>query len=282
VRPRVQSIAAPPFAPGTAWVGGEPPAMERLTNAGPVLVHFFDFSQLNSLRALPYIRAWHERYRSAGLSVVGVHSPRFPFSSSRPAVAGAVARLGIAHPVAVDSSFRMWRDYGCEGWPSLFLWGPGGTLRWYHFGEGEYRATEEAIQELLREVHPDADLPQPLPPLRPSDAPGALVVPPSEEVFPGGSASRPWRASPEQPVLEFEYEAGGAYAALDGEGELGMSLDGSEPSRTPIDAPGLHPLAEHEVHERHRLTLRPSGGLRLWSVSFAAGVPRTPSPNRRS
>ena len=35
----------------------------------PVLVEFWDFCRVNSLRTLPYLRAWHERYADAGLRV---------------------------------------------------------------------------------------------------------------------------------------------------------------------------------------------------------------------
>ena len=55
-----------------------------------------------------------------------------------------------------------------------------------------------------------------------------------------------------------------------------MSLDGGEPRRIVVEAPGLYELAEHAQHESHRIELRPSGGLRVWSVSFAPGVPRDP------
>ena len=77
-------------------------SIDRLVAAHPVLVHFFDFAQLNSVRTLPYLRAWHERYRSEALSLIGVHSPRFPFTQDPDAVGGAVERLGIDWPVAVD------------------------------------------------------------------------------------------------------------------------------------------------------------------------------------
>ena len=273
MRPEVQNIAVPPFVPSLHWVGGEPPAVERLTAAGPVLVHFFDLAQLNSVRALPYVIDWRERYRDVGLKVIGVHTPRYGFTREPEAVASGVARLGVSHPVAVDSDFGVWHDYGCEGWPSLFLWARGGVLTWFHFGEGEYEATEAAIREALDAARPEAELPAGGEPLRATDAPGALVIPPSDEIFPGGSPNDPWRASPERPALELEYAAGGVHAALDGEGELAVALDGGEQRPITVGAPGLYALAEHPRHEAHRVELRPSGGLGVWSVCFAPGVP---------
>jgi hypothetical protein len=273
VRPDAADIAIPPWPTDLGWIGAPPPATERLTATGPVLIHFFDFAQLNGVRTLPYVRAWHDRYRNAGLRVLGIHAPRFPFTASEDAIAAAVERLRIPYPVAVDSGFRVWRAYGCEGWPSLFLWGRGGALRWFHFGEGEYRATEEAIQELILESDPDASLPQPLSPVRPSDAPGALVMPPSEEVFPGGAAADPWEASPDHPRIELAYAAGGAHASVDGEGTLEVALDDRPRDEIAVDSPGLYELARHDRHEEHRLVLRPSEGTRVWSISFAAGVP---------
>jgi len=274
MRPEVADVAVPPLPADIAWVGApRAPHIEALTATGPVLVHFFDFAQLNSVRSLPYLRDWHERYREAGLAVLGVHSPRFPCTASTHVVAAAAPRLGIPYPVAVDSGFRLWRAYGCEGWPSLFLWRRGGALGWFHFGEGEYQATEDAIQELIHEGRPGARLPEPLPPLRPSDAPEALVVPPSEELFPGGSAGEPWSATPDRPELQLEYGAGGAYVTADGEGVLEVALDRRRREPIAIDAPALHELAVHDRHEEHHLFVRPSPGVRVWSVSFAAGVP---------
>ena len=66
-------------------------------------------------------------------------------------VGAGLDRLGVGFPVAIDAERALWHSYGCEGWPSLFLWSLGGALRWFHFGEGEYAATEEAIQAELRE-----------------------------------------------------------------------------------------------------------------------------------
>ena len=274
MRPEARNIAVPPFVPSLEWIGGEPPAVERLTAVAPVLVHFFDLAQLNSVRALPYMRAWNERYAGAGLKVFGVHAPRYGFTRDAATVAAGVDRLGIAHPVAVDSEYRVWHDYGCRGWPSLFLWGRGGVLTWFHFGEGEYEGTEGAIREALVEARPEVELPPPGEAIRASDLPGAVVVPPTEEKFPGGSPSDPWRASADRPAVEMDYSAGGAHAAVDGNGELVVSLDGGEPRRIVVEGPGLYELAEHPRHESHRLQLRPSEDVRVWSLSFSPGVPR--------
>lgn len=268
MRPPRRDIAAPPFPGGTAWVGGPEPRLERLLVERPVLVHFFDFAQLNSLRALPYLIAWRERYAPHGLELVGVHSPRFPFTRPAGAVEGALPRLRIEWPVAVDAELAIWRDYGCKGWPSLFLWGKGGGLRWYHRGEGEYEGTEEAIRQELDEP-PDGDWPPTVAPIRPGDEAGAQVIAPTPELFPGGSPERPWTRTEADGPLTADYEAGAAYAAVAGEGELRVGLDGAESRTLGVAHHGLHALAEHPRHERHRLELQLAGELELYSLQFA-------------
>ena len=273
MRPNRDDIAAPDLPDGLAWVGGEPQSMPALTAAGPALVHFLDFAQLNSVRTLPYLSEWVRRYGEHGLRTIGVQAPRFPFGADPGAVASGLERLGMDFPVAIDAEHELWHAYGCTGWPSLFLWRQGGALAWFHFGEGEYEATEEAIQAELREQDALRDLQAPMAPLRPTDAPEARVMPPTEELFPGGSWERPWTAGKDGDRLEVAYEAGGAYATIEGSGELGVELDGEPLEPIPIHGPALYRLTEHSRHEHHTLTLSPSSGLRIWSLSFAAGVP---------
>jgi hypothetical protein len=266
-------IAVPPFAPSLSWVGSQPPPVERICARGPLLVHFIDAAHLSSVRTLPYLNAWHERYSPQGLTVVGVNSPRFPFTGEPEKLAAALARLEISFPVALDGEYRAWHDYGCEGWPSLFLWSRGGALRWFHFGEGEYSATEAAIQEELQAVSPTLELPGPLEALRPSDAPGALVARPTDELLPGGSVSEPWRPSRPGDSLDVAYSAGGAWATVDGEGELSVSLDAGPAMPIPVDAPGAYELSRHDRHESHRLSLAASPTIAVYAVAFAAGLP---------
>jgi hypothetical protein len=274
MRPGRDNIAAPDLPSELTWIGTEPESMPALTAGGPALVHFVEYAQLNSVRTLPYLAAWHRRYREAGLSVIGVQAPRFPFAAAPDVVAAGLEELGVEFPVAVDAGHKLWTAYGCEGWPSLFLWSLGGSLSWAHFGEGEYRATEEAIQGELREL--DAlrqDLPEPMAPLRATDGPGARVMAPTPEVFPSESWERAWVAGEDGEELVVPYEGGAAHATLEGRGAVAIELDGAEVGTVEVAGPGLYELAEHPRHESHRLVLRPSPGIAVWSVSFAAGVP---------
>jgi hypothetical protein len=205
--------------------------------------------------------------------VIGVQAPRFPFGADRNVVTTGLERLGVTFPVLVDAERELWHSYGCEGWPSLFLWAMGGVLAWFHFGEGEYLATELAVQEELRKTDALRELPVPMESLRPTDTPNARVMPPTEEIFPSSSWERPWVAGEDGEELRIGYEAGGAWATVEGEGEVAVELDGSATATIAVEGAALYSLAEHPRHERHDLVLRPSPGLRVWSVSFAAGVP---------
>jgi hypothetical protein len=254
-------------------VGDPVESIDRLTAARPVLVHFFDFAQLNSIRTLPYLRAWHQRYQGDGLAVIGVHSPRFPFTQETDKIAAAVERLGIEWPVAVDREFALWQLYEPHGWPALFLWGQGGALRWYHLGEGDYAGTEDAIREALPERNGSGDWPPLLEPIRPSDLPDVKVIAPSPELFPGGSTEEPWSSTEGDASLEIEYEAGGAYAATDGEGRIDIRVDGTPGEPIDVKHAGLQELTAHEHTERHRLELEPSPGLLLYSIQFPAALP---------
>lgn len=145
MRPPIPNIPAPAFPPGLPWVNVAMLRMDRLAGH-PVLVEFWDFCRVNSLRTLPYVRAWNERYAADGLRVVGIHTGGFPPSRDPDAVREACARLGVTHPVVIDVGEQLWDAYGNRGWPGRYLWGPTGCLVSYHYGEGAYDETEREIQ----------------------------------------------------------------------------------------------------------------------------------------
>lgn len=130
------------------WLNAEP-----LTAAGlrgrVVLVQFWTYSCVNWLRTLPYVRAWHERYRDRGLVVIGAHAPEFGFEHDLGNVRRAASELGVGHPVVIDNDFAIWRAFGNRYWPALYLLDGDGRLHYHHFGEEAYEETERAIQELL-------------------------------------------------------------------------------------------------------------------------------------
>ena len=246
--------------------------MAVLSAGGPVLVHFFDPAQLNSVRAMPYIVEWNRRYAPHGLATLGIHSPRFALTADAEIASEAIERLGIEHPVALDLDYAIWHDYSPHGWPALFLWSRGGALRWAHHGEGEYLATEEAIQEELRADDVTLKLPAPMEPLRATDALGALLRAPNEEIFPGGSPREPWEANKHGASLELAYEAGEAWIVADGQGELRVTADGAPGTDLAVPPAGLAKLAGSGPHEAHRVTIDLEGDVRVWAFSFAPGT----------
>ncbi|MBK5109775.1 MAG: DipZ protein [Thermoleophilia bacterium] len=241
--------------------------MPVLAAKGPVLVQFFDFSQLNSVRTLPYLIEWNRRYGDRGLRVLGVQAPRFEFGADPETVEAGLERLGVEYPVLVDEGRALWESYGCEGWPSLFLWGKGGILRWFHFGEGDYRATEEAIQESLGPSGEASGPPSPMDPVRPTDIDGTEVIAPGAELFP--AEGRAWTRSADGGAFDVEYEAGGIHATVEGRGKLALTLDGEAIEPVRVEGAGLYTLAEHDQHGAHRIAIELEGDPGIWSVSFS-------------
>jgi thiol-disulfide isomerase/thioredoxin len=130
------------------WLNTEPLHADALRGS-VVLVDFWTYSCVNWLRTLPYVRAWHEHYRERGLVVVGAHAPEFGFEHDLGNVERAIAELGVAHPVVIDNDFDIWRSFGNQYWPAVYLVGRDGEVRFTHFGEGAYEETELALRDLL-------------------------------------------------------------------------------------------------------------------------------------
>src|SRR5215212_8935414 len=97
--PADAKLYAPEFPPRLEWLNVAFLRMDRLMGRHAVLVEFWDFSRVNSLRTLPYLQQWDERYREAGLRTIGVHSPGYSFGRDRDVVARAVERLEISYGV---------------------------------------------------------------------------------------------------------------------------------------------------------------------------------------
>lgn len=140
----------PELTGATRWLNSPPLTREQLRGK-VVLVDFWTYSCINCLRALPYVKAWAEKYRDAGLVVIGVHAPEFAFEKTEANVRRAVTDLGITYPVAQDNNLTIWQAFNNQFWPAHYFIDVEGRIRHHHFGEGEYERSESVIQQLLRE-----------------------------------------------------------------------------------------------------------------------------------
>ncbi|MGJ7500303.1 cytochrome c biogenesis protein DipZ [Variovorax sp. ZT5P49] len=141
----------PSLAGATEWINSALLTPEGLRGK-VVLVDFWTYSCINCLRTLPYVRAWAEKYKDAGLVVVGVHTPEFAFEKLPANVRRATKDLGIGFPVAVDSNYAIWRAFGNQYWPAFYVVDAQGRIRHHQFGEGQYAKSEQVIQQLLAEA----------------------------------------------------------------------------------------------------------------------------------
>jgi thioredoxin family protein len=97
------------------------------------------------------VEAWAEKYKGEGLVVIGAHTPEFAFEKDQTNVSKSVHDLKITYPVAIDSNYAIWKAFNNEYWPAHYFIDRQGTIRYHHFGEGEYDKSEEVIQQLLKE-----------------------------------------------------------------------------------------------------------------------------------
>jgi thiol-disulfide isomerase/thioredoxin len=132
------------------WFNSAPLTAQSL-HGKVVLVDVWTYSCINSLRQFPYIMRWAAKYKDAGLVVIGVHTPEFPFEYEHSNVAWAIDHFHVTYPVPMDNNYAIWRSLDNEYWPADYLMDGHGRIRYHHFGEGDYAESERMIQQLLKE-----------------------------------------------------------------------------------------------------------------------------------
>jgi cytochrome c biogenesis protein CcdA/thiol-disulfide isomerase/thioredoxin len=145
---------APDFVGISHWLNtpGDRPLSLASLRGKVVLVDFWTYSCINCIRTLPHLRAWYAAYHRDGFEIVGVHTPEFAFEHVLGNVRQATHDLHVTWPVALDNGYATWSAYSNQYWPAEYLVDKTGHVRRYHFGEGEYGATEQAIRSLLASV----------------------------------------------------------------------------------------------------------------------------------
>jgi thiol-disulfide isomerase/thioredoxin len=267
-----------------------------------VLVDFWTYTCINCLRTLPYLEAWDRRYRAAGLSVVGVHSPEFGFEKDAGNVKRAIAANGIRYAVAQDNDLATWNAWGNRYWPSEYLIDTRGRVRHAAFGEGDYAATERAIRSLLAERGAEVGAAMANPH---SITPVSIRTTP--ETYVGAERALGWvGTAPRLGIRTYvaatglnlnAFTLGGGWdigaeaatartgATIDAEvrarfvylvlsppagrsGSVKVSLDGGAPRRIAVPTQRLYTLVAGPRNERHRLHLALGEGTAAYAFTF--------------
>ncbi|MGO9359301.1 MAG: thioredoxin family protein [Xanthobacteraceae bacterium] len=141
---------APDFVGLTGWLNSAPLTIGALRGK-VVLVDFWTYGCINCVRTLPFVTKLYERYKNAGLVVVGIHTPEFPFEASAGNVRAALQRHGITYPVAQDNNSATWNAFGNQYWPAQYVIDRNGRIVFSHAGEGAYDTIEATVQSLLND-----------------------------------------------------------------------------------------------------------------------------------
>ena len=287
---------APEFRGITRWLNSKPLTLEGLRGR-VVLIDFWTYSCISCLRTLPYVRDWHDRYERAGLTIVGVHSPKFSFERVEQNVRENAADLDVRWPIALDNESATWAAWHNQDWPAKYLIDREGRVRYFHFGEGGYAETEGAIRQLLAEAG------RALPPRVPKqdESPNRLVTPetylgyaridrnggePVERgaanayAFPRRLADNElafggtWTVERERAIagprakLKLAYRARDVFLVLSGKGSVDVLVDGKREASVRVDADRLYPLARRVEEGEHLLELRLTPGLSAYAFTF--------------
>lgn len=154
-RPELLRLGGAPELAGTGrWFNLPPGGAQRLAGlrGRVVLLDFWTSTCINCIRTFGQLKAWDARYRRAGLAIVGVHTPEFPFERDAGTVAAAVRRNGLRYPVVQDNERATWKAWGNLYWPAQYLIDAEGEVRFAHAGEGDEEQIEAAIRALLAEA----------------------------------------------------------------------------------------------------------------------------------
>ena len=168
--PRAAARLRAPELVGRGWLntGGRALSLEELRGR-VVVLDFWTFCCVNCLHVLDELRPVEAEYPDA-LTIVGVHSPKFEHEADADALAAAVERYAVHHPVLHDPDLVTWRAYAARAWPTLVVVDPEGYVVASMSGGGHGPGLASLVGELIEEhaakgtLQPGDDLLNDLPP----------------------------------------------------------------------------------------------------------------------
>ncbi|PWK39218.1 NHL domain-containing thioredoxin family protein [Actinoplanes xinjiangensis] len=177
-----------PELKGRGWLNTGGKALTLADLRGKILIlDFWTFCCINCLHVLDELRPLEEKYGDA-LVVIGVHSPKFEHERDPVALAAAVERYGVHHPVVDDGDMHVWQQYAAKAWPTLAVVDPEGYLVASMAGEGHAEGLSRLIDELITRHEANGTLHRGDGPYVPPPAPEGLLRFPGKAIeLPGGN-----------------------------------------------------------------------------------------------
>jgi thiol-disulfide isomerase/thioredoxin len=173
---------------GRGWLntGGKPLALADLRGK-IVVLDFWTFCCINCLHVLDELRELEARYRDV-LVIVGVHSPKFAHEADPVALAAAVDRYEVHHPVLDDPELTTWSAYTARAWPTLVVIDPEGYVVAHMAGEGHAHNLDVLVADLVTEHDARGTLHRGDGPyVPPAPTSGTLRFPAKAIALPGGT-----------------------------------------------------------------------------------------------
>jgi len=170
---------------GRGWLNTGGRALSLADLRGKVvLLDFWTFCCINCLHVLDELRPLEERYADV-LVTVGVHSPKFEHEADPAALAAAVERYEVHHPVLDDPDLVTWAAYTARAWPTLVVVDPEGYVVAQVSGEGHAHALDRLVAGLVAEHEAKGTLHR-------GDGPYVPPAPPDTDLrFPGKAVRLP-------------------------------------------------------------------------------------------
>ncbi len=153
---------APEFPSGAAWLNSKPLPLSLLRGRKATVVAFINPTGLDSMRETAVLKRWFDRYALSQLMIVGVITPRLGFQKDVLWLRAELKRQGVEFPVVVDSDRALWRAYGADGWPALFLLDRRGRIVFDQLGTDGNAEFEHELRAALSELVSRDDLPAPV------------------------------------------------------------------------------------------------------------------------
>ncbi len=161
---RAERPINPPAAefPATnAWLNATSLSLSQMRGRKVVVVAFLNPTSINSVRVLPALKAWFDRYGLSSVMVVGVLTPDLNFHREAVWAKSILRRYGVDYPVLLDTDRRLWKAYANEGWPALYLVDRRGRIVFDRLGEGGSQEFEKELRAALADLIGADELPPP-------------------------------------------------------------------------------------------------------------------------